>query len=195
MGFIQQLDVGVFNILVAGHQTPAIISWFGIICAKFLIYFIPLHLLVFWFLGKRIERQTAVAIVLSVFVGLICSHMIGMVFYRPRPFVAGLAEALIAHKDNASFPSNHALIFTCYGVTLFLYRYKTMAKVALILAVLTCWGRIFTGVHYPLDIIGGVILGVIVSTIIKRFIMPLIPAFLVEFPPLRDERNINQKLH
>lgn len=188
MLFLEQLDIGLFNVLVASKQTPTLLIWFGIICAKLFIYIIPLHLLILWFFGGRIERQTALSIVISVAVGLLCSHLIGHVFYRPRPFVAGLAEALISHKDNASFPSNHALIFTIYATTLYLYRYKTVAKVALVLAILTCWARIFSGVHYPFDIIGGFVLGLVMCLLVKRFFIALVPEFVYHIPRLSKQR-------
>ncbi|MHC5306805.1 undecaprenyl-diphosphatase [Bartonella sp. LJL80] len=188
MAFLAQIDTVLFTFLAGTAQTWTILVWFGVFCAKFLIYFIPFHLLILWFIGGLVERKAAVAVVLAVFLGLIISHAIGVLFFRPRPFAAGLGAALIDHKNNASFPSNHALIFAAYGVTLYLCRYKNAAMVALALGVLTCWARVFTGVHYPFDIVGGVVIGAIMSAVTLRFILPLVPTLCYHIPPLREQK-------
>lgn len=182
MAFFEQIDIALFHFFVATFHTPTLIIYFGIICAKFLIYFIPLHLVILWFLGGRGERQTALAIVIGVAIGLLLSHLIGNFYYRSRPFVAGIAEALIKHKDNASFPSNHALIFTIYFLLLYCYRYRQIARVGLVLALLACWGRVFTAVHYPSDILGGMLLGCVVSLFVFYVVMPFIPRFIYQLP-------------
>lgn len=182
MAFLEQIDIALFHFLVATPQTSTLIAYFGIICAKFLIYFIPFHLLIMWFFGGRGERQTALSVVVAVAIGLLFSHLIGTFCYRPRPFVAGIAHALITHKENASFPSNHALIFTIYSFSLYLYRYKQVARLGFVLALLTCWGRVFTGVHYPSDILGGIVLGLVISFIVIRFLIPFVPKIIYQIP-------------
>ena len=182
MAFLENIDILIFNFFAATPQTSTLVAYFGIGCAKVLIYFIPFHLIILWFLGGRGERQAALSIVISVAIALILSFIIGHLFYRPRPFVAGIVKALIEHKENASFPSNHALIFTIYVFSLYWYRYKQVARVALVLGLLTCWGRIFTGVHYPSDILGGVVLGLVISVLVIRFLIPFVPKFVYELP-------------
>ena len=182
MAFLENIDILIFNFFAATPQTPTLIAYLGIVCAKFLIYFIPFHLIILWFLGGRGERQAALSIVISVAVALLLSFIIGQLFYRPRPFVAGIVKALIEHKENASFPSNHALIFTIYVFSLYWYRYKQVARIGLVLGLLTCWGRVFTGVHYPSDIFGGIVLGLVISVIVARFLMPFVPKFIYELP-------------
>lgn len=182
MAFLENIDILTFNFLAATPQTPTVMAYFGIICAKFLIYFIPFHLIILWFLGGRGERQTALAIFFAVVIGLLFSFVIGHLCYRPRPFVAGIAKALIDHKENASFPSNHALIFTIYVFSLYFYRYKRVARFGLALGLLTCWARIFTGVHYPSDILGGVVLGLVIAVFVIHIVMPFVPKFVYQLP-------------
>ncbi|UXM95147.1 undecaprenyl-diphosphatase [Bartonella sp. HY329] len=176
------IDTFLAQSLAGSTQTPTLIIWFGIFCAKGLLYFIPLHLLLLWFAGGKFERRAALTIVASIIIGLFISHLIGLVFYRERPFVAGIVEALIHHSPNASFPSNHATICAAYFFSLYLLRYKMAAKFALGLLVLVCWGRIFVGVHYPFDIFAGIILGGLSAYGCTRFVLPKIPAIFIAFP-------------
>ncbi|EJF90662.1 undecaprenyl-diphosphatase [Bartonella tamiae] len=185
MNFLEHIDNQLFMLITADQNTWTVISWVGIFCAKYLIYFIPLHLIVLWLLGGEIERRAAIAVLIAVVVGLVCSFLIGQVAFRPRPFVVGLGRALIQHKENASFPSNHALIFAAYSTVLCCFHYRKAFKLALILALLTCWGRIFTGVHYPFDVLGGVILGIIITFFVVRYALRFIPSFIIMLPPLK----------
>lgn len=192
MDLLNQMDTALFKMIAGNSQTWSAFMWFGIFCAKYLIYIIPIHLLVLWFCGGAVERRAAFSIFLSVCIGLVLSYLAGKFFFRPRPFVAGLGPVFIDHRENASFPSNHALIFAVYTIGLYLYRYKAIAKIALVLGLLTCWGRVFVGVHYPFDIIGGVILGGCVSWFTVRFIVRFVPAFIYQIPPLKVQKVPNK---
>ncbi|WP_438721997.1 undecaprenyl-diphosphatase [Bartonella rochalimae] len=185
MNVLHQIDIALFEMLAKSNQMDLIFVWFGIICAKFLIYIIPIHLCVLWFCGGCTERRVALSIGLSICVALIIGYIISLIYYRPRPFVAGLMRPLIKHRETASFPSNHALVIVSYFVNLYLYRYKIASKFALIFLLLICWGRVFTGVHYPFDVLAGVVLGSFVSWFIIRFVASYFPKFLYQIPPLK----------
>ena len=177
------IDTFLAQSLAGSSQTPTLIIWFGIFCAKALLYFIPLHLVVLWLAGGKFERRAALTIVASIVLALFVGYVISLGFYRERPFAAGIVEALIHHSANASFPSNHATICGAYLATLYLLNYKMAAKFALVLTLLICWGRVFVGVHYPFDIVAGLILGGLSAFVCTRFVLPKIPAILIAYPP------------
>ena len=83
---------------------------------------------------------------------------------RPRPFhVSEAIVPLIAHPSSFSFPSGH----TSGSLTAALALYKTTPKKygipAVILASLIGVSRIYIGVHYPTDVLGGVAVAIISS--------------------------------
>ncbi|WP_182418249.1 undecaprenyl-diphosphatase [Bartonella sp. HY038] len=186
---LSTIDTFLAQSLAGSSETPTLIIWFGIFCAKGLLYFIPLHLLLLWFAGGKFERRAALTIVASIITGLFIGYLISLGFYRERPFVAGIVEALIHHSPNASFPSNHATICAAYFFSLYLLRYKMAAKFALGLLVLVCWGRIFVGVHYPFDILAGIIVGGLSAYGCTRFVLPRIPTILTAFPTQKMENR------
>jgi len=97
---------------------------------------------------------------------LILRHAIG----RERPPLRFPdPEPLVRVPPNPAFPSGHAATaFACAALLAWL---TPLPKVPLfILATLIAFSRVYVGVHYPLDAIGGAILGLAVATALRRLV-------------------------
>ena len=94
---------------------------------------------------------------------------------RPRPFKdhAGL-EVLIPGKSDFSFVSDHATLTMAVGVGLFV-AHRTYGLIGIGLALLEGFCRVYMGVHYPTDVVGGFALG----TAVALLLAPLAQALLV----------------
>lgn len=80
---------------------------------------------------------------------------------RPRPCVVDTSVAmLVPVPDEYSFPSGHSLNGFTAAVTLFCY-YRKPGIAALLLAGAIAFSRLYLFVHYPTDILGGILLGVL----------------------------------
>ncbi|MDD5625758.1 MAG: phosphatase PAP2 family protein [Patescibacteria group bacterium] len=144
---------------------------FGIICADGLIFLIPLIILLVYFLSpKRKEISLIVLkIIGAIACGLLINNFIDLFYHRLRPFVEHrevfqLIKFLASPKDY-SFPSYHTTIGFIMALTV-LKDWKKFGIILLILALLVGVSRIFVGVHWPSDILGG-----IVSAILSVFIV------------------------
>ncbi|KDQ68588.1 phosphatase PAP2 family protein [Streptomyces halstedii] len=93
---------------------------------------------------------------------------------RPRPFNdhQGL-EVLVQGKEDFSFVSDHATMAMAIAVGLFVANRK-FGLIALVLAVLEGFCRIYMGVHYPTDVIGGFALGTAVALLLAPLAMMLL---------------------
>ncbi len=86
----------------------------------------------------------------------------GIAFHLQRRRNAHSVVQLISHPDDASFPSDHltfafavvAALYPVLGRTLWLW---------CLLGVLIGLARVFVGVHYPSDVLGGAILGAVIG--------------------------------
>ena len=86
--------------------------------------------------------------------------MAALLVARTRPFDVNTAvQLLVAKPRDYSFPSGHTAASFASVTALYLAGEKKMWKAALVLAVLIALSRLYLYVHYPTDIIGGVIFG------------------------------------
>jgi undecaprenyl-diphosphatase len=85
---------------------------------------------------------------------------------RPRPFLEhkGL-DVLIKGKTDFSFVSDHATLAMALAVGIYLVNRK-LGLVGIVLAVLAGFSRVYMGVHYPTDVVGGLALGMAVALLL-----------------------------
>ncbi|MEU9395025.1 phosphatase PAP2 family protein [Streptomyces sp. NPDC048324] len=93
---------------------------------------------------------------------------------RPRPFLEhqGL-DVLVSGKTDYSFVSDHATITMAIGVGLFVANRK-FGIVGIALALLEGFCRVYMGVHYPTDVVGGFALGTAVALLLSPLAMALL---------------------
>ncbi|MFI9153095.1 phosphatase PAP2 family protein [Streptomyces sp. NPDC053367] len=93
---------------------------------------------------------------------------------RPRPFRdhQGL-EVLVSGKDDFSFVSDHATLTMAMAVALFVAN-RRFGLIGIGLALLEGFCRVYMGVHYPTDVIGGFALGTAVALLLSPLAMALL---------------------
>lgn len=89
---------------------------------------------------------------------------------RPSPFIthSDLVSPVTVNlrvDPNVSFPSSHTYIVFAIAISVFLYGHKKLGSILFILAILVALSRVGAGLHYPSDVIGGAILGLISGVI------------------------------
>ena len=88
-------------------------------------------------------------------------------YFRPRPFVDLDVTRLFYPPTDSSFPSN--AIAAAFGLAAVVWGVnRPVGTVLLIGASLYGFARVYAGVHYPLDIIGGALIGAVVAVIVLR---------------------------
>ena len=83
---------------------------------------------------------------------------------RPYEVIDGLTS-LVGEQSDFSFPSGHTSSAFSVAVVMFMLMPKKYGVPALIVATLIAYSRLYVGVHYPSDIIGGLIIGILVAVI------------------------------
>jgi undecaprenyl-diphosphatase len=129
-------------------------------------YLFYLGVIVYWFIRTPENRRMVVNTLLSAAAALEINAIIGAIYHRDRPFVAHHVIQLVKHEASASFPSNHAAAAFAVAASIWLWRRKD-GWVWFVLAALIGFSRIWSGIHYPTDIVGGAFIGVLIAVVIS----------------------------
>jgi undecaprenyl-diphosphatase len=93
---------------------------------------------------------------------------------RPRPFESvPEADPLLGGVGGSSFPSGHAATSAAGALALSLLAPR-LAPLLAALALGIAFSRVYVGVHYPLDVVGGAALGLAVTAVLVRAFRPLL---------------------
>jgi undecaprenyl-diphosphatase len=145
---------------------------------------------------RAVVLWTGVACVLSYGLSLLIEQFV----FEPRPFVSHKVHLLVSHAADGSFPSDHSawafavvgMILLQLAITFFSARHEQRESVlwhvltrkfllvvspilllALVFAVCIGVARVFVGVHYPGDILGGAIDGLFAASVVTWVRHPL----------------------
>jgi undecaprenyl-diphosphatase len=143
--------------------------------AVYLVYALPVILILMWFLGKKYQKATAFSFISAVFSWfLITKSIVPKIWFRPRPDLdlIGVKE-LLFHRPDYSFPSDHATALFAITLGLYLFGWKKAGNWFLLYSCLIVTARVAIGVHFPLDIIGGIVSALIGVAIFKILEKPL----------------------
>lgn len=153
----------------------------GIANDYFIIISSCLILLALWFgtraRNKREENQKGVICAsgsLGIADGIV--KICNLFYFRPRPFTELPTNLLFYKPTDSSFPSNSAAVVFALAIGVFFFD-KKVGGFLLLLAFLLGFSRIYVGIHYPSDILGGAAVGAVTAFLFFKFIKFLEPWF------------------
>jgi undecaprenyl-diphosphatase len=113
------------------------------------------------------RRPLVLAWVLAaVAIGALSSGELRNLIGRPRPSTRYASpDALVHRPKDPSFPSGHTTVaFACAAVLA--YFKPGLALPLFLLAAAIGFSRVYVGVHYPLDVVGGAACGLIIAALL-----------------------------
>jgi undecaprenyl-diphosphatase len=147
-------------------------------------YLVPaclaLALIGLWFTGQdklvRQRHQIGVFVALSsMAISSLAVFIANAMYFRDRPFIDHDVSLLFYRPTDSSFPSNVAA--AAFGIAFAVWGVNRRVGLALIaLAALLGLARVYAGVHYPLDIVAGALIGGVVAFLVfglRRLLEPL----------------------
>lgn len=169
---MQQWDYRLFSAInsIAGHSK--FLNMFMVTIAKWGPIFYGLILLVLFFgskdlLRKTENRKTVIKAVFAAGVSLLINQIIGFAYFRPRPFATHHVHLLLDRSPDPSFPSDHATGASSLSFTV-LSTNPAIGVLMLLFMLLLMVSRVYVGTHYPLDVIGGMMTGILGSYLVHK---------------------------
>lgn len=177
----------MLNVLNLDHQIFTAINslagryhWLdliAIVCAKYVIFVIFGAALGWWISLHKSKPTTSwpiegkkkwlafghlgITLVAVYFI----NQLVALIHFRERPFLHDGVKQIVNPLSEKSFPSDHAAASFATAMVIFFYN-KSLGIFLFFLAILVGLARIYTGVHYPLDVLGGAIVGVFTASVI-----------------------------
>jgi undecaprenyl-diphosphatase len=169
MTFVEAVDIKILIFIIENVRNPILdnlLYFLTTIGNKGIIWIIISVIM----LIKRRTRKVGITILLALLLGLIFGEIIlKPTVGRLRPFLkyAGF-ESVISNLSSYSFPSGHTTSSFAAAAVIYIKKIK-YRMVYIILALLIAFSRIYFTVHYPSDIVGGIILGLICAYLATQF--------------------------
>lgn len=115
-----------------------------------------------WIWGRPSRRGAILIGGAAVLLGLTLNFIVSLTWFHPRPFMIGLGQQLLPHAAETSFPSDHVTLILSFGFGLLLTRQlRRVAPGIVMLGFLTAWARVYLGVHFPIDMLGSLVVAVV----------------------------------
>ena len=152
------LDQQLF-LFIQGFAGNPVLDSLMLFFAEALAFLIPVTLVYLWFESRESRRDSIFTFVTAVF-GIGLTYLLGIFYFHNQPFATYDTIVSDGELDNA-FPSQHtASMFSVFWSFLYLRR-RRLTVLFVVTGFLTGLGRIFVGHHYPIDVLGGIISGLL----------------------------------
>lgn len=131
-----------------------------------------ISILVILFAFNKTRHRFAIPVFISVMTSAALNFLLKNIIARPRP-----AGIMLVNATGYSFPSGHAMVnIALYGmVILLVWKYIENKKLRYIITAVCAslilaigYSRVYLGVHYTTDVLGGWVIGLVVTVIVYK---------------------------
>jgi undecaprenyl-diphosphatase len=126
----------------------------------------PALLTCLWVWGRPDRRGALIAAGGGTFVGQGINLLLGLAWFEPRPFMAGIGHTWLGHVADNGFPSDHATLAWSLGLGLVLTGgSRRWGTAACLVGLAAGWARVYLGVHFPVDVLASIPAGLLAASL------------------------------
>lgn len=168
---LSQLHIHAFRFINDLGKDYTFLNPVFIFFAEYMTYILVFGIIVYWLRRTETNRIMVLQGFFSFLFAEILGKIAGQFYSHYQPF-ATLPDVnkLIFHEVDNSFPSDHMILFVSFCFSFWLVRRKK-SWLWLLIALFVGISRIAVGVHHPIDILIGAILGIF-SSLLMYFTIP-----------------------
>lgn len=136
-------------------------------CGKYLIFVsVLITAYAFYKLDKNHRRRFVYQLVLGGILAVVIARLTSHFYDNPRPFVSDGVKAVFESSTNNGFPSDHTLLASFLGFSVFVY-FRNLGVLLLVAAALVAWGRVAGGVHHGVDVLASFLISGLSVLLVK----------------------------
>ncbi|WP_075181602.1 undecaprenyl-diphosphate phosphatase [Pantoea sp. 1.19] len=162
---MEALNQKLFLWINATPDSPGWLIALATFIARDAIAIVPMLIAALWLWGTRhrlnAQRELVLKTAIALVYALLISWCLGSLFPHPRPFVAGIGHQFLSHAPDYSYPSDHGTTMFTVALAFLCWHRLWSGLTLLAVAIAIAWSRIYLGVHWPLDMLGGLLVGML----------------------------------
>ena len=167
------MNENIFRIINDLGKEYKAINPAAIFIAEYMVIILATAVLIFWFTRVNQNRIMVICGSITFVMAEIIGKIAGKVHSNHQPFAElSNVNQLVEKAVDNSFPSDHTILFFSFCVTFWVFR-GPRGFIWILLALLVGISRIWVGVHYPADIMVGIIISICTAFIIIRVVPKL----------------------
>ncbi|MEQ7052042.1 undecaprenyl-diphosphatase [Paenibacillaceae sp. P-4] len=165
---LPQLNIEMFRGINDLGKQLSFLNPSVVFIAEYTIYLLAASMLLFWFTRTTANRMMVLQGGFAFILAELLGKAVGMFHSHHQPFAElPNVSKLIDHSINNSFPSDHTILFFSICASFWLMRKKTgWGWLWLVLAGCVALSRVWVGVHYPVDIAVGAMIGIFSAVLV-----------------------------
>lgn len=162
---------------------------------------VPFYGIILFFFVRN-YRSKAILILLFLALAILASDQVSVLLketvqrLRPvhEPAVQNLVHNVLRKGGLYGFVSSHAAnSFAILMFTAKIFKNRSYSFLLILWAVLFSYSRIYAGVHYPIDILGGAILGLLLGYLFYKILMFVENHFFIVRPPRIEKTKLSAR--
>lgn len=136
------------------------IAWLSVVISNILIYNFLMISIIYPIVSRRYYIYSLLVATTGA-IAWVLSYVIKYIFVIPRPFIINNITPLVL-ESGFSFPSSHVMVISALTILIWNINHK-IGYVFIVFTILTAFSRMIIGVHYPVDVLGGMFFGALVG--------------------------------